>query len=117
MRELKRLLLIVLGLTFLGGVGTGAWIGSLTAGPDAVISTIDDRVAAFEQRLSLDATQVRQLGLILAEHDTRIHSIQQQVTKEQFRRKLAQETLSRDRIRKILRGPQLEEYDKLFGRG
>lgn len=117
MRELKRLFLIVLGLTFLGGVGAGTWIGSLTAGPDTEIATTDRRVAEFERRLSLNATQVRQLSDILAEHDNRIHSINQQVTKEQFRRKLGQEALSRDRIRKILTPQQREEYDKLLGRG
>lgn len=117
MRELKRLFLIVLGLTFLGGVGTGAWIGSLTAGPDTEIATTDRRVAEFERRLSLNATQVRQLSVILAEHDNRIHSIKQQITKEQFRRKLGQEALSRDRIRKILTAKQRKDYDKLRGRG
>ena len=117
MRELKRLLLIVLGLTFLGGVGTGAWIGSLSAGPETEISTTDGRVAEFERRLGLDATQVRLLRVILAEHDNRIDTIHRQVTSEQFRRKLGQEELSRNKIRRILTGQQREEYDKLLGRG
>ena len=116
MRELKRLFLLVLVLTFLGGIGTGAWIGSLTAAPEAEVRHDDDRVAAFEERLSLDATQVRQLRVILAEHDGKIRNIRQQITKEQFRRKLAQEELSRARIREILTQEQRREYDNLLGR-
>ena len=118
MRELKRLMLIVLALTFLGGIGTGAWIGSLTAAtPDSNVMSTDDRVDAFEKRLSLDATQIRKLRMILATHDGRIRNIQQAVTKEQFQRKRTQEEQSRNEIRKILREDQREEYDKLLGRG
>ena len=118
MRELKQLMVIVLALTFLGGIGAGTWIGSLTAAtPESNVMTTDDRVDEFERRLSLDATQVRKLRMILATHDSRIRNIQQEVTKEQFQRKLAQEELSRDAIRKILKTDQREEYDKLLGRG
>ena len=117
MRELKRLFLAVLALTFLGGIGTGAWIGSLTAAPGTDVWTTDDRADEFEKRLGLDATQLRRLRVILAEHDGRIRNIQLQVTKEQFRRKLEQEELSRQKIRGILTTIQREEYDKLLGRG
>ena len=117
MRELKRLFLAVLALTFLGGIGTGAWIGSLTAGPGTEVSTADDRADEFEKRFGLDATQMRLLRAVLAEHDGRIRNIQLQVTKEQFRQKLAQEELSRQKIRQILTTKQREEYDKLLGRG
>ena len=116
MRELKRLLLLVLFLTFLGGIGTGAWIGSLTASPAAATPVDDDRVAEFQRRLGLDATQVRKLREILGDHDRKIRRIQNEITAQQFKRKLAQEDFSREQIKGILTLKQREEYDKLLGR-
>ena len=116
MRELKRLFLLVLFLTFLGGIGTGAWIGGLTAAPAATAAGTDDRVAEFERRLDLDKTQVRKLRQILGHHDRKIRHLQNEITAEQFKRKLAQEDRSRDQIRQILTVKQREEYDKLLGR-
>jgi hypothetical protein len=87
MRQLKRLFLIVAGLTFVGGIGTGAWIGTLLAAPPKPAAKLDRRVQDFEHYFpDLDATQKRQLR-----------------------------EASRKRIRLILTDPQRTEYDKLVG--
>ncbi|MHC4548340.1 MAG: hypothetical protein ACYTEZ_06135 [Planctomycetota bacterium] len=116
MRQLKRLFLLVLGLTFVGGLGTGAWVGSLVAAQPVRETPLDRRVDDFERHFDLDATQIRQLRTILAEHDHRKARIQQEVSAEQFMKTRALEQESRDKIRVILTEEQRGEYDKLVGR-
>lgn len=112
MRELKRLFLLVLVLTFLGGVGTGAWIGTIAAAPPQVHPTLDDRVQDFEVFFGdLDGKQVRVLREIIAEHDTAVARIKQRLSKEQFEDIRRAEDASRERIRAILTGPQRDKYD------
>jgi len=117
MRDLKRMLFAALLLTFLGGIGLGAWVGSLAAAPPAPVARVDDRVEQFEKRLTLDATQMRQLRTILDEYDRRIRAIRREVSASQMRRTLAEEERSRGRIRAILEPGQQLDYDKLLGRG
>lgn len=115
MRQLKRLLLIVLGLTCLGGLGTGAWIGTLLAAPPEPGARLDRRVDDFTFHFDLDATQERQLRTVLADYDRRKDQIKGTLTPEQLRRIRALEETSRKRIRLILTEPQRTEYDKLVG--
>ncbi|MHC4958973.1 MAG: hypothetical protein ACYTGN_11420 [Planctomycetota bacterium] len=118
MGSLKRMVLLALAFAFIGGLGTGAWIGTLTAAPvNSGDPTIDDRVGEFERALDLDATQLRQLRSVLDAHDKAIDEIHRDITTEQFRRKLATEERTRRLIRALLRPGQEAEYDKRIGRG
>jgi hypothetical protein len=118
MDSLKRMVLLALVFAFVGGVGAGAWIGSLAAAPAAASgASIDDRVDAFEQALGLDPTQLRQLRGILDAHDKAVDEIHHDITGEQLRRKRAAETRTRKLIRALLRPDQQAEYDKLLGHG
>ena len=117
MQDLKRMFLLALALTFVGGIGLGAWVGSLAAASPAPAGRVDDRVEQFEKRLTLDATQMRQLRGILDEFDRQILAIQREVSASQMRRRLAAEERSRGRIRAILKPGQQLDYDKLLGRG
>ena len=115
MRQLKQLFLIVLGLTFLGGIGTGAWIGTLLAAPPKQAAKLERRVGDFGEHFDLDATQKRQLRTVLADYDHRKDQIKATLTPEQLRRIRTLEESSRERIRLILTGPQRSKYDKLVG--
>jgi len=115
MRQLKRLFLIVLGLTFVGGLGTGAWIGTLLAAPPKQGAKLDRRVQDFKLYFDLDATQERQLRMVLADYDHKKGQIKDTLTPEQLRQIRTLEETSRKRIRLILAGPQRTEYDKLVG--
>jgi hypothetical protein len=112
MRQLKALLLSALALVFLGGVGTGAWIGSLAA--SAPGPTLDRRVRDFTKVYDLSPTQVRQLREILYDFDHNKKRIQQP-TAEQFRELRALEAESRGRIRQMLTAEQLMMYDRRAG--
>lgn len=114
MSDLKRMFVLALVLVFLGGLGTGAWIGSLTAGPQAAAAPDDTRVEDFERLLTLNASQVRQLRAILDSHDSQIRRIKQELNASQQRRKLQVEERSRAAIRAILTKEQQREYDKLL---
>jgi hypothetical protein len=116
MGELRRLILWVVGLTFLGGVGTGAWIGTLMAAPDRPEFSIDRRVSDFQRHFELNPSQVRRLRQVLAEHDGRVRAIREELSGEQFRRQLETEEQSRRRIRELLTEEQRREYDKLLRR-
>ncbi len=115
MRQLKQLLFIVLVLTFVGGVGTGAWIGTLLAAPPRAAARLDRRVDDFRQHFDLDATQQRQLRTVLADYDRKKEQIKATLTPEQLRRIRTLEESSRERIRLLLTEPQRTEYDKLVG--
>jgi len=115
MRQLKQLFLIVLGLTFVGGIGTGAWIGTLLAAPPKSGAGLERRVGDFERHFDLDATQKRQLKTVLADYDHKKGKIRATITPEQLRQIRALEAASRKRIRLILTDPQRTEYDKLVG--
>jgi len=115
MHQLKRLLLVVLGLTFVGGLGTGAWIGTLLAAPPKKAARLDRRVNDFKAHFDLDATQERQLRTVLADYDHRKDQIKDTITPEQLRQIRSLEETSRKRIRLILTEPQRTEYDKLVG--
>ncbi|MHC4223229.1 MAG: hypothetical protein ACYSX0_04695 [Planctomycetota bacterium] len=117
MRELKRLFLLVLVLTFFGGVGTGAWIGTIVAAPSTPRPSLDDRVQDFETFFgNLDGRQTRVLREIIAEHDTAVARIRQRLSKEQFEDIRRSEDASRERIRAILTPQQRDKYDKRPGR-
>jgi hypothetical protein len=117
MRELKRLFLLVLIFTFIGGVGTGAWIGTIVAAPPTVRRSLDDRVRDFETFFGdLDGKQTRVLREIIAEHDTAVARIRQRLSKEQFEDIRRSEDASRERIRTILSPQQRYKYDKRPGR-
>lgn len=112
MRQLKGLFLAVLLLTFVAGVGAGAWVESLVAAP-RYQSKLDRRVDDFRRHFDLTPTQIRQLRDILAEHDHEDDRIRGGLTPEQYRAIRTLEARSRERIRDILTEAQQEEYDRL----
>ena len=117
MRQLKLLLLATLLLTFVGGVGTGAWIGSLVAGPDhTALDSVDRRVGEFAEFFDLDATQVRRIRTVLLVHEKQKAEIRQ-LTPEQFQRIRRLEEKTRDEIRTVLDEQQRIKYDNRSGRG
>ncbi|MHC4971747.1 MAG: hypothetical protein ACYTG3_05400 [Planctomycetota bacterium] len=116
MRQLKQLFLIVLALTFVGGIGTGAWIGTLLAAPPKPGAKLERRVEDFKHYFpDLDATQERQLRTVLADYDHKKDRIKATLTPEQLRRIRTLEDSSRERIRLLLTEPQRSKYDKLVG--
>jgi hypothetical protein len=117
MHELKRIFLLVLVLTFVGGLGMGAWVGTLVASPEPLPPSLDERTNDFQRVFDdLTPSQIRRLRAVLAEHDAGVAKIRGQLSEEQFRRKVEAERLSRERIREILTEPQRAKYDKLRGR-
>ena len=116
MREVKRLILAVMALTFLAGVGTGTWIQSLRAASDEPVASVDRRVQDFERHFELTARQERVLRGILHDYDRTAAQIKSEITGEQMRKLNDLQEASRDRIRLMLEGPQRAEYDRLIGR-
>ena len=117
MRELKKLLLCALVLVYLGGIGTGAWIGSLAAAPGTPHVDTDRRVQAFVNTFGLTESQTRQLRTIIAQHGKANRTIEQQINETQLRQKLVLEAETRDRIRnEVMDDSQRVEYDKLRAR-
>ena len=114
MRELKRLFIGVLALTFVGGIGLGAWVGTLTAAPRFQERDLDRRVQDFTDHFDLNESQIRQLRAILYRHDKAVAKIQERMTAQERRDTWAQEDASRERIRnEVLTPAQREEYDRL----
>jgi hypothetical protein len=118
MREFKRLFLSVLFLTFLGGLGVGAWIGALSAAqPRAAAPTVDRRVEDWKRYFALDASQERRLRAALSRYDHAVERIRNEVSAEQARQLVQLRESSRDEIRDILTDEQKREYDARRDRG
>ena len=114
MRDLKRLLSVVLLLTFLAGIGMGAWIGKLAAAPKEDARSVERRVSDWQRFFQLNATQVRRLESILAQYDQQVRRVREQGTAEQTRKIRTLQEESRQTIRKlVLTLEQQREYDKL----
>ncbi|MDH3592606.1 MAG: hypothetical protein OER88_12045 [Planctomycetota bacterium] len=115
MRELRRLMLAVLVLTFLGGVGTGAWIGSLAAKPAGTPGPNPERrIQDWQQAFpDLTATQIRQIRTILSRHDRAVGEIRQRVSARQWREQRAQEDSSREELRQVLNEEQRRKYNRI----
>ena len=115
MRDLRNLLFAVILLTFVGGVGTGAWIGSLTAAtPGAPHHSVDRRVEDWNNAFLLDRSQNRHLRAVLEEYDIRRERIRNEVDAEQFRRIFALQETCRDKIRELLTDEQRARYDDMI---
>jgi len=115
MRELRRLFLLVLVLTFIGGIGTGAWIGSLRAAPQIrTTDTLDRRINDWKLAFpDLTASQVRRLREILARYDAQVDQIRREVSAEQFQRIDSLLEQSRGEVRLVLEPEQRARYDAL----
>ena len=86
MREVKRLIIGVMVLTFLAGVGTGTWIQSLlAASPEKASANLDRRVQDFEQHFELSQTQIRLLKGVLLDYDMKKREIRDRVSAEGLR--------------------------------
>jgi len=115
LREFKLLILLVLGLTYLGGLGAGAWVGTLTAAPRMRAASVDRRLGDFTEHFDLNPSQVRQLRAVLFRYDKAVDEIRSRLTAREMREKLALERASREAIRTILDDSQRTDYDKLIG--
>jgi len=114
MRELKRLFFAVLVLTFIGGMGTGAWIGTLTAGTVDTAPSVDRRVDDFRMHFDLTKSQIRRLRAAIAEYDGQVKRIHSELSQAQFQSILQEQTRSRAKVRQVLTDEQKVEYDKLL---
>ncbi len=115
MKDLRRLLLWSRVCTFLGGLGLGAWVGTLAAATPEKSRPIDRRIRDFQQSFTLNPSQVRQLRALLHEHDAGRESIMDEVSVEQWKRIRQLEQRSRKRLRsEVLTEEQRMEWDKLF---
>ena len=112
MRDIRNLFLAVIVLTFIGGVGTGAWIGSLRAAPaQANKRSIDRRMEDWNQAFELDASQTRRLRAALHYYENQRERIRRDVTVEQGVRVLRLKEECRQRVREILTPEQRAEFD------
>ncbi len=85
MRELKRLFLLVLALTFVGAAGLGVYVGTLAAAAPPPPPDLDRRVEDFRRAYGLDAVQSRRVRELLAEHDREVADVRTRITGEQRR--------------------------------
>jgi len=112
MRDIRNLFLAVILLTFVGGVGTGAWLGSLRAAPDQPNKrNIDRRMEDWNRVFQLDASQTRRLRGALQYYEAQRERIRQDAYAEQGARVLRLKEECREKVREILTPEQRAEYD------
>jgi molecular chaperone GrpE (heat shock protein) len=85
MRELKRLVLLVAGLAFVGGGGLGAFVGTLAAAERKPPAGVDRRLDDFRREYPMDESQVRRVRDLLLRHDLEVETIRRRITSEQAR--------------------------------
>ena len=69
MHGLKGPILLALLLAFIGGVGAGAWIGSLRAAPLVPLRSVDRRLESWKERYDLTPSKERRLREVLIRYD------------------------------------------------
>ncbi|MEE8104722.1 MAG: hypothetical protein V3T86_04210 [Planctomycetota bacterium] len=115
MNGFKKLLLTVLGLTFIGGLGTGAFVGTLLASSKVVAQPEDRRIDDFREILDVDELQVERLRRIFARHQIELTGLRRTIQQENGRRYNEVHELCRQRIREILTDEQRALYDQRRG--
>ena len=112
MRDLRNLFLAVILLTFVGGVGIGAWFGSLRAAPaQAQLGGVERRMEDWKRVFDLDASQERRLRAALHYYEIERDRIRQEVTSEQYLRVRRLQEQCREKVREILTPEQRIRYD------
>jgi len=106
MKELKRLLIVALALTFLCGGGLGAFVGSLAAAAPRKGVSVDRRVEDFRKYYGLDATLTRRVRELLEEHDLEVEQVRREITSEQARKIDAIHREFQERIDRIVGPPR-----------
>ncbi len=111
MNSLYRLFAIVLALTFVAGLGTGAWVGTLTAGSaDKEDSSRERRLQDWQDALpDLSVTQMRRIRTILAEHDRAVALIRERLDRTQWAEILQLESQNREKLHKVLTKSQRQK--------
>jgi len=118
MRGLKALFLATLGLTFLAGLGAGAWLGGLrAAAPAEAVPSIQTRVRDWNETFSLDRSQERRLQAILVYYDEESARIYRDLDAERFRQLHQLREECRVKLREMLTPEQQAEYDRRHGGG
>ena len=115
MSSFKRLFLTVLGLTFIGGLGTGAFVGTLLASPKVEVRPEDRRIDDFREILDVDDLQVERLRGIFDRHQIDLSGLRRTIQQENGRRYDEVHELCRQRIREILTDEQRALYDQRRG--
>ncbi len=118
MRELKRMFVAALCLTFLGGLGAGVFLGGLRAATPAPSGPLDRRVQDWQGAFELTPSQVRRLREILARYDLGVQQLRDAIGAEQYRR--IEELRERHRVQirsDVLTPEQRVEYDRRRGGG
>jgi len=115
MSSFKRLFLTVLGLTFIGGLGTGAFVGTLLASPKVEVQREDRRIDDFREILDVDDLQVERLRHIFARHQIELSGLRRTIQQENGLRYNEVHELCRQRIREILTDEQRTLYDRRRG--
>ena len=112
MRDIRNLFLSVILLTFVGGVGVGAWLGSLRAAPaQPQKRSVERRMEDWKQVFELDASQERRLRAALNYYEMQRDRIRQEVSSEQFVRVHRLQEECREKVREILTPEQRALYD------
>ena len=112
MRDIRNLFLAVILLTFVGGVGIGAWLGSLHAAPaQAPNRGVERRMEDWKRVFDLDASQERRLRAALHFYEIERDRIRQEVSSEQYLRVRHLQEQCREKVREILTPEQREQYD------
>ena len=104
MREFKTLVLVAVLLAFIGGVGAGAWIGSLRAAPATNPPSVERRMKAWKERYNLTPSEQRQLRAVLVRYDSGRDGIYSELSSEQWRRLNELREKSQREIDEILKG-------------
>jgi len=118
MRELKRMFLAALCLTFVAGLGAGVFVGGLRAAPAPMPGPLDRRVQDWHGVFSLTPSQERRLRELLARYDMGAQQIRDQIGAEQYRQLEGLRERTRAQIREdVLTPEQRTEYDRRRGGG
>jgi len=104
MREFKTLVIGAVVLAFVGGMGAGAWIGSLRAAT-LLRPSVDRRLQDWTERYDLSPSQERRVRAVLVRYDGGRDRIYSEISSEQWRR------LNR------LRDKSQQELDKILQEG
>ena len=84
MREFKAAILLALVLAFVGGLGAGAWIGSLRAAPQTPRRSVDRRLESWKERYELTPSQERRLREVLIRYDKGRDRVRAQMDAERW---------------------------------
>ena len=102
MREFKALILTCVALAFIGGVGLGAWVGTLRAATPQPARSLDRRMTDWTTRYDLTRSQSRRIRGVLVRYDREKSQILSELDAEHWKRIYKLREISHVEIDKIL---------------